>query len=93
MSPPISAPAGASAFIPGRRAHARTVSAKTCSPTSGIVSTEMCSPRMLCRSASEIAPYGDLPHLRAPTHDNDPLSKNSLERLHLGDGANDGKLG
>ena len=37
----------------GRRATARTASASACSPTSGMVSTEMCSPRMLCRSASE----------------------------------------
>ena len=47
MSPPINAPASTSAFARGNRATARTASASGCSPTSGMVSTEMRSPRML----------------------------------------------
>src|SRR6185295_2471844 len=56
MSPPISAPASTSIFTRGSRPVARTAAASSCSLTSGIVSTEMRSPRMLWRSASVIAP-------------------------------------
>ena len=61
ISPPISDPASTSALTLGSRSTARTASARGCSPTRGIVSTEMCSPRMLCRSASEIAPIATWP--------------------------------
>ena len=86
MSPTISDPASTSAFIRGSLAHARTASASGCSPTRGIVSTEMRSPRMLWRSASEIAD-GDLPDLRASAHDDDALSENRPKCFDLGDAA------
>src|SRR5438093_1867806 len=47
MSPPMSEPASTSSRTRGRRATARTAAVSACSPTSGIVSTEMRSPRML----------------------------------------------
>jgi hypothetical protein len=40
--------------------------ASACSPTSGIVSTEMCSPRILCRSASDTAPMATCPTCAPP---------------------------
>src|SRR4029453_10162118 len=50
----------------GRRAPPRRGSASVCSPTSGMVSTEMCSPRMLWRSASEMAPSATWPTCAPP---------------------------
>ena len=66
IAPPISEPASTSARARGRRVTARTASASGVSPTSGIVSTEMCSPRMLWRSASEIAPIATCPTWAPP---------------------------
>jgi hypothetical protein len=59
-------PASTSIFTRGRRDTARTASASSCSPTSGMVSIEMRSPRMLCRSASEIAPMATRPTWAPP---------------------------
>ena len=50
----------------GSRVTARTASARLFSPTRGIVSTEMCSPRMLWRSASEMAPMATWPTWAPP---------------------------
>ena len=55
-SPPISDPASTSMDARGSRATASTASARVCSPTRGIVSTDIRSPRMLWRSASFTAP-------------------------------------
>ena len=62
----MSAPASTRARARGRRVTARTASASGLSPTRGIVSTEMCSPRMLWRSASEIAPIATWPTCAPP---------------------------
>jgi len=66
MSPPISAPASTSTRARCSRATARTASASCSSPTSGIVSTEMRSPRMLWRSASDTAPCATMPTWAPP---------------------------
>lgn len=50
----------------GRRATARTASASAASPTRGMVSMEICSPRMLWRSASEMAPMATWPTCAPP---------------------------
>ena len=84
LSPPLSPPVRRD--VPGSRL------TNGGPPTSGIVSTEMCSRRILCRSASEIAPMATCPHLRATTHDDDRFPKNSLKRLHLSGGSNERKL-
>ena len=56
ISPPMIEPARTSIRARGRSATARTAAAMFSSPTSGIVSTEIFSPRRLCRSASVTAP-------------------------------------
>src|SRR5664280_778015 len=56
MSPPMIEPARTRHRARGRSATARTAPAMFASPTRAIVSTEMRSPRRLCRSASETAP-------------------------------------
>ena len=56
ISPPISEPASTRSRTRGRRTTARTALASSLSPTSGMVSIEIRSPRMLCRSASVMAP-------------------------------------
>ena len=66
ISPPISDPASTSSRTRGSSTTARTAAASSCSPTSGIVSTEMRSPRMLCRSASRIAPIATWPTCAPP---------------------------
>ncbi len=66
MSPPMIAPAITRMRARGRRATARTAAARFVSPTSGIVSTEIRSPRMLCRSASLIAPSATCPTYAFP---------------------------
>src|SRR6266508_140343 len=60
-SPPISAPASTTATARGSLATARTALARFSSPTIGIVSTLIFSPRMLCRSASPMAPTATWP--------------------------------
>ena len=56
MSPPMIEPARTSSRARGRSATARTAAAMFASPTSGIVSTLIRSPRRLWRSASLTAP-------------------------------------
>ena len=56
MSPPMIEPARTSSRARGRSATARTAAAMFSSPTSGMVSTLIRSPRRLCRSASLTAP-------------------------------------
>ena len=56
MSPPMIEPARTSSRARGRSATARTAAAMFSSPTSGIVSTLIRSPRRLWRSASLTAP-------------------------------------
>ena len=83
ISPPISAPASTSSLTRGSRAVARTAAASSCSPTSGIVSMEMRSPRMLWRSASAIAPIATMPDLRPAAHDDDALAVDLAEGRRL----------
>ena len=59
-------PASTSSRTRGRRTTARTALASASSPTSGIVSTEIRSPRILCRSASAIAPSATWPTCAPP---------------------------
>src|SRR6266542_403731 len=66
ISPPMSAPASTSATARGSRATARTASDRSRSPTIGIVSMLIFSPRMLWRSASEIAPSATCPTCAPP---------------------------
>ena len=66
MSPPMSAPASTRARARWSRATARTACASWSSPTRGIVSTEIRSPRILCRSASETAPWATMPTWAPP---------------------------
>ena len=66
IAPPIRAPASTTTRARGSRPTARTAAASASSPTSGIVSTEMRSPRMLCRSASLIAPTATWPTCAPP---------------------------
>ncbi len=54
--PPMSDPARTRMDALGRRTTASTAWARSSSPTRGMVSTEIRSPRMLCRSASFTAP-------------------------------------
>src|SRR6266508_588058 len=60
-APPISDPASTSATSRGSLATARAALARFSSPTIGMVSTLIFSPRMLCRSASPIAPRATWP--------------------------------
>ena len=80
MSPPISDPARTSSRTRGSRTTARTAAAISCSPTSGIVSTEIRSPRMLCRSASDDRPERHLADLRAAADDDDALAVDERHR-------------
>ena len=67
---------------------------EACPPTRGMVSTEICSPRMLWRSASGDCADGDLAHPRAATDDNDAFAVDLLERLDAADfAAKDGQGG
>ena len=66
ISPPMIEPASTSRRTRGSRTTDRTAPASASSPTSGMVSTEMRSPRMLCRSASVIAPSATWPTWAPP---------------------------
>ena len=87
ISPPMIEPASTSSRARGRSATARTADAIASSPTSGIVSTEIRSPRRLCRSASDTAPSATWATCAPPPDDDHALA----EDLGEGSGQADGE--
>ena len=86
MSPPMIEPARTSSRARGRSATARTAAAMFASPTSGIVSTLIRSPRRLWRSASLTAPSATWATCAPPPTTMTRLPKTRAQRAGQVDG-------